>query len=324
MGQRDNIKLKIRRNIRILLFILLIVSSIIIFSLANPVFMSLATVMNIVRRIGVLSIVSIGMTLVMLTGGIDLSVGANLAISGSCAAIVLNRTWNPFLAIIVAIIVATLIGSFNGFMIGKLKVNSIVLTLAVMSIGKSLNLVVLSERAVRVDNSVFSFFGSDISAFGVDIPIVLFIIIVFYLFFYFVLERSILGRRLTAIGSNYDASKVAGISAENNIVLVYIIMGVIIGITSIINIGRSSSASPLAGINLEFQALTAVIIGGTLLTGGKAYIEGTFLGVVFLGILYYGLSLLNIPVYYIQTIQGVMLLFAITVYSVINRLQSRY
>ena len=324
-GNRTRFKIVVRKNSRNLVLLGLIIIIATIFSLLNPIFLTLQSFMNMVNAIAVVSIAAIGMSLAILTGGIDLSVGSNLGLSATCAALVVTTTGNPFLGFLTAIIVASVIGLFNGLMAGKLKVSIIVLTLGMLGIARSLSRVLSNSFAIKVKNDVFNWLGGGyIKTSTARIPISLFIIILIFLLFYFLLNNTIFGRKLTAIGANVSASKVAGLSVDRNIVIIYLLIGVLIGIASIIDVGRISSATPQSGVGLEFDAITAVVLGGASLRGGKLDIKGTFLGVLLVGIVINGLALLNVFVYSVLVIKGGLLFLAVLTNNIVEKFQPDY
>ncbi len=314
-----------RKNIRNFMLFSLIILFSIIFGLITPGFFQLESLMNIIRKSAVLFVVSIGMSLVILTGELDLSIGSSVALSGAIGAIVALKTSNPFLAILTTIFIAVSVGAVNGIMIGRFKINSIVLTLAMMGITRSLTGVVLNTSTLKVQSNAYNWLGSfDIKYMKAYIPISFFLIIIFYLFFYFLLNFSVYGKSIKALGGNPSAAKAAGILVEKNKILVFIITGILVGIAAIMVVGRSSAASPFAAEGLEFEAVTAVIIGGASLSGGKIDIAGTFLGVFLLGIIFGGLVILNIEVHYTEIIKGLLLLVTISINYLFEKYQREY
>jgi ribose transport system permease protein len=268
--------------------------------------------MNIVRKSSVLSIVSIGMTMVILSGGLDLSVGSSIAFAGAVSAVILNSTGNAFLGYIVAIGIAASVGLINGLLIGKVKLNPVIVTLAMMGIARTGSLVVTGASPISIDNDIFKWIGQAGIGKGLSaIPMVLFLVVLVYVCFEQILKKTLFGRNLYALGGNEHAARVSGIKTTTYTVAVYTITGVLVGIGSIILVGRSSAAIPLAGLGLEFEAVTAVILGGTALTGGKGDLLGTFLGVVLLGILFNGFALMDITPYIQTLIKGLLLLGAV-------------
>jgi ribose transport system permease protein len=278
-----------------------------------------------VKAIAVISIGAIGMSLAVLTGGIDLSIGSNLGLSATMAALVVVSTGNAFLGFISAILIASTVGLINGLMVAKVKVNVIVLTLGMMGICRGLARVISNSFAIKVKNDTFNWLGG--GYFKLErtrIPILLFVVIVLYILFYLLLNYSVFGRKLTAIGANVKAARVAGLSVDKNLILIYLIIGVLIGLASIIDVGKISSSTPMTGVGLEFDAVTAVILGGASLRGGKLDIKGTFLGVLLIGVILNGLALLNIFVYSVLVIKGGLLLFAVLINNIFERYQEVY
>jgi ribose/xylose/arabinose/galactoside ABC-type transport system permease subunit len=324
-GSEKKAKIVLRKNVRNLFLICIIIVLSISFSAIQPIFYGMESLMNMIRKTAVLFVVSIGMSLVMLTGGFDLSVGSNLALAGACGATILKITQNPLIAIVATILVASIIGLTNGIMIGKLKINSIVLTLAMLGMARSLALVIAKSSTISVRNEVFTWLGSfDLRIAASKVPVSLFFILVLYALFFCILNYSVFGKKLIAIGGNIYAAKVAGLSVEKNIVFVYLITGLLVGIGAVMSVGRSFSAAPLAGFGLEFEAISVVIIGGVSLGGGKVDIKGTFLSVLLLGIIFNGLTLTNVYSFYVEITKGFILLIAILVNHYLERFQLEY
>ena len=320
-----NIKLNFKKNLRNLILLLMIIIMISIFSIIKPIFISLQSMMNMVNAISVLSIGALAMSLAILVGGLDLSIGSSLGLSAVCAALVVNITNNPFLGFITAILVASSVGFFNGILIGKLKINTIILTLGMLSILRSLDLVFSNNDSIRVNNKVFNWIGGHVIATNRgNIPVSIFLILFLYLLLYLLLNNTVLGRRFTAIGVNNNAAKTAGIIVDKNIILIYLLIGFFIGVGSIVEIGIVSSATVQAGVGLEFDAVTAVVLGGASLNGGKLDIKSTFLGVFLIGVIINGMALLNIYVYAGLIFKGLLLLFAIFLNNLFDKFQVEY
>ncbi|MBD3247178.1 ribose ABC transporter permease [Candidatus Pacearchaeota archaeon] len=304
-----------RNNIRHFALIGIIIILFVLFFSLSPAFRSLESFMNIIRRVMVLGIVSIGMTFVILSGGLDLSIGSNLALSGVVAAIVLNSTGNAFLGFITALAVGSFVGFINGYMIGKLKISSVVLTLATLGMARSLTLVITNASTVRISNPIFGWLGqTSIKTSLANIPVAGFLVIFLFIIFGIILNNTLFGRKIYALGSNPVASRIAGLMVEQNTIIVYVLTGLLVGVGSIVMVGRVVSAVPWAGLGLEFEAITAVIIGGTI-KPGEGDLKGTFLGVLMLGILFGGLGVLDISPYFQQIAKGVLLLFAVLIYQ---------
>jgi ribose transport system permease protein len=314
-------KLSFRKNIRNYMLLIAIIFIGIFFTIANPIFLSFDNFMIMFSNIGTLSCAAIAMSLIILTGGIDLSIGSSLAFAGVIAALVLNATDNMFLGMLTALLITSIVGIINGFAIGKAKLNAVVFTLGMMQMLRSLAYVISNNQPIRITNEAFAFLGYnkiELSN-GNEIPIMLFAMIMIYIIAFIFLKYNIFGRRVKLLGGNPKAAKICGIPVENYTIYIYMIAGAIIGLCTIIDVGRVKSVHQWSGLGLEFDAITAVVIGGASMTGGKLDILGTFLGVILLGIVLSGLSLMNVPVYFNGVIKGMLLLAAI----LINRYMSK-
>jgi ribose/xylose/arabinose/galactoside ABC-type transport system permease subunit len=321
LKSESKIKEFIIKNNRDLSLIVIIIAFIIIFSLLSSVFLSFQSFMNMARAIAPLALVSIGMTLAILSGGLDLSVGSSMALCGAGAALIINSSGNGYLGFLVAIVIGCSVGLINGFFIGKLKVNPIIVTLAMLGATRSLALVITNAETLRVENYLFNWLGNyNLKIFSSDIPVSIFLVIIFYICFYLFQKKSVFLRRISSIGGNPNSSKVIGIAVERNIVIVYVIIGFLVGIAGILSVGRVSSAAPFAGIGLEFEAITVVVLGGAALSGGEANIKNTLLGVLLFEFLIHGLKLDNVGVYYIDFTKGIIILLAVW----INMISKRY
>ncbi len=284
----------------------------IIFSFTSPAFLKFRSFMNIVRKSSALSLVSIGMTMVILSGGLDLSVGSGIALAGAASAFILNSTGSAFLGFIVAIGVGAFVGCMNGFLIGRLNLNPVVVTLAMMGVARTGSLVITGASPISIDNDLYKWLGQAALGKGnTAVPLVLFFVIFLYLLFGNILQKTLFGKNVYALGGNEHAARVSGIETSTYKMAVYIITGILVGIGSIILVGRGSAAVPLAGQGLEFEAVTTVILGGTALSGGKGDLLGTFLGVILLGILFNGFAFMDITPYIQTLIKGLLLLGAV-------------
>ena len=254
------------------------------------------------------AIIAVGMTFVILTGGIDLSVGSTVAISGAFAASIIKSTNNVFLAIIVAGIVGIVIGLINGLLISKGKLQAFIATLATMTIFRGVTLVFtngtpiskLSESFVNIGNGKLGF---------IPIPVVITVIV--FIIAVYVLTETRFGRYLYAFGGNEDSARLSGINTNKIKTLVYVISGFASSIAGVIIASRIGSASPNAGTGFELDAIAAVVIGGTSLAGGEGRITGTLIGALIIGVLNNGLNLMNVSPFYQSIVKGLVILIAV-------------
>ena len=312
-------KLRIAPRIAVLLAILVVL--VIGISIAKPEFLSVLNLLNLVRQISILATVCVGMTFVIVSGGIDISVGSSIAFSGAFGVFVLNATGSALLGMIASLVFGSAVGAANGIMIGKFRMSPFIATLATMVLARGLALSLTNAKSVPVTSPAFVWLGQ--ASVG-PLPAVLLFMIVLYLLSGFVLNRTVLGRDTFAIGGNRLAAVAAGRRVDATILYIYILAGVTVGIGSIITVGRLSSAQPWAGLGLEFDVITAVVLGGTSLSGGEGDIKGTLLGALIFGVIANGLDLLNVGPFYTSVFRGVVLLVVVLIDRFSSRLQTSY
>ncbi|GAA6208502.1 ribose ABC transporter permease [Cognatishimia sp. WU-CL00825] len=275
------------------------------FSLANDNFYSLTNIGILLRSISVLFLVSMGMTFVMLTGGIDLSVGSNVAFSGGVGVVTLVATSSPWLGFVAAIMAGMAIGWLNGFFIGKLQLSAFMVTLATFALARGLALVIYDANSINVHNPVFLWLGG--TSWG-NLPVVIPFVALMFAALSILLYKTTFGRDIYAAGSNFNTAFVLGRRPGRKLIWVYVLTGFLAGLSAIITVGRVSSGQPWTGLYLEFDAITAVILGGTALAGGRGKLLGTILGVLLYGIIINGLVLTGTNPYLQSLIKGAILL----------------
>lgn len=268
---------------------------VIAFSLASDNFLSRANLQNIGTQITINTILAAGMMFVILVAGIDLSVGASVALCAVVAAKVLQADIHPALAIIgatlVSCVIGVLVGTTNGLISERWRVPSFIVTLGMMSVARGAALEISDSRTTFGFPEAFTNFGTG-SLLGV--PFIFMVALATVAVGWFVLTRTPFGRTLYAIGNSREAVRLAGHRVGVNSVLAFSIMGLAVGIASIVYMARLNIASPILGSGFELEAIAAVIIGGTSLSGGKGSMVGTLLGAVLLGVLTNGLILVGI------------------------------
>ncbi len=282
---------------------------------------------NVARQISVNLCISVGMTMVILTGGIDLSVGSILAFTGAIAAGLIKQGieiegMNLFIGftilgvIIVALIAGGIIGWFNGFMITKFKVPPFVATLAMLTIARGLTMLYTKGFPITQLGDNFNFIGTGWFA-GVPMPVWISILVIGVSVFF--MKKTRTGRYIYAIGGNERAALLSGVKVNRVKVFVYVIAGVLSGVAGLLVTARLDSAQPNAGMGYELDSIAAVVIGGTSLNGGKGSIMGTVIGASIIGVLNNGLVLLNVSPFWQQVIKGLVILLAV----IIDRLQKK-
>ena len=280
----------------------------VVITIVSPAFMTLSNITNIFTQVSTNAIIAIGMTFVILTGGIDLSVGSTVAISGALAASILKSTNNIPLAILVAAITGIVIGLINGILISKGKLQAFIVTLATMTICRGATLVFTNGTPISKLSETFEKIGNGKIGF---IPIPVIITIVILIISIYLLTQTRFGRYLYALGGNEDSAKLSGINTNKIKTLVYVISGFASSIAGIIITSRIGSASPNAGTSFELDAIAAVVIGGTSLSGGEGKITGTIIGALIIGVLNNGLNLMNVSPFYQSIVKGLVILIAV-------------
>ncbi len=297
----------LKSNITALILGIIIISTILTF--LSPYFMKASNLTNIALQTSINGLLAIGMTFVILTSGIDLSVGSILGFSGVVLGWLLNIVGLPVpIAIILAIVAGGLCGLANGIFITKGKVPPFIVTLGMMGIAQGMALVITGGRPISGFSRTLVAIGS--GRIG-PIPVPFMIMVVFYGIAYFILNYTKFGRFVYIIGGNQEAARLSGISVNNYKLLVYVLCGMTAGIASIIMTGRLNSANAIAGMGLQLDAIAAVIIGGTSFSGGEGMILGTFLGAILMTVIRNGMNLLNVSSHYQQIVIGLIIIVAV-------------
>lgn len=279
-----------------------------IITFVTPSFLTLSNITNVFTQVSVNAIIAVGMTFVILTGGIDLSVGSTLAISGALSASIIKSTGSIFLAVIVAGTTGIVIGVINGLLIAKGKLQAFIATLATMTIFRGITLVITDGTPISKLPEAFMAIGNAKIGF---IPVPVILMIAFAAIGIFVLSQTRFGRYLYALGGNEDSAKLSGINTDKIKLLTYTISGFAAAIAGVIITSRIGSASPNAGTGFELDAIAAVVIGGTSLSGGEGKVSGTIIGALVIGVLNNGLNLMNVSPFYQSIVKGLVILLAV-------------
>lgn len=283
---------------------------IVIVSVLNPSFLSITNILNVLRQVSISAIIAFGMTFVILTGGIDLSVGSTLALTGAVAASMLAGGMDPILSMGVALLLGLILGAINGVIITKGKVAPFIATLATMTVYRGLTLVYTDGKPISGlgDHLSFQMFGKGYF-FGIPIPVITTIIA--FVILYFILHKTTYGRRVYAVGGNEEAAKLSGINADRVKIGVYAISGFMAALSALILTSRLNSAQPTAGQSYELDAIAAVVLGGTSLNGGRGWIFGTLVGALIIGVLNNGMNLIGVSSFWQQVVKGIVILLAV-------------
>lgn len=277
--------------------------------LASDNFFSMNNIMNVLRQVSVVGILAVGMTFVILTGGIDLSVGAVMALVGTLAAGLMVNTGLPAaLALGIGLLTGLGIGMANGALVAWGRMPAIIVTLATMGMARGLGLIYSGGYPISGIPSWISWFG--VGRLG-PVPVPVIIMVVIYAAAWLLLQRTPFGRHVYALGGNETAARLSGVKTRRVKLTVYAISGLTSALAALVLTGRLMSGQPNAGQGFELDAIAAVVLGGTAIAGGRGLILGTLIGAVLLGILNNGLNLMGINPYLQDVIKGAIILLAI-------------
>lgn len=303
---------KVSKYVLLIVFIALVA----FFSVAANSFFRVNNFMNISKQSAVIGILAVAMTFVIISGGIDLSVGSILGLSGAILGSIAqadNEHW--WVGIIAALGVAVLIGFINGVFIAKFHVVPFIQTLAMMTIARGLTMIYSDGKPISKLNENLTSMGSA----SLIIPIAAWIFILTIVIAYYILKHTVFGVRVYALGGNEKATLISGINTDNLKILVYTISGFLSGVAAIVLTSRVASALPRAGEGYEMDAIAAVVIGGASLTGGRGTISGTLIGTLLIGVLSNGMDLMSIDSYHQSVIKGIIIILAVLLDSLKNK-----
>lgn len=278
----------------------------------SPGFVQPTNLLNLLRQVSINALIAFGMTFVILTGGIDLSVGSILAFTGAITAKLIATGTEAWVAILIGIVLGAVFGAVNGLLISFGKAAPFIATLATMTIFRGATYVFTDGNPITgqaLNNSfIFQYIGRGY-LFGIPFPIILMFIA--FAVLYLVLHKTAFGRKTYALGGNAKAAFVAGVKTKKVTILIYMISGMMAAIAGTILTSRLGSAQPDAGMSYEMDAIAAVVLGGTSLAGGKGRIFGTLIGALIIGTLNNGMNLLGISSFYQQIVKGFVILIAV-------------
>ncbi|WP_414704948.1 ABC transporter permease [Pseudomonas sp.] len=277
-------------------------------SLANDNFLTASNLSNVLRQVSIIAIIAVGMTCAILTGGIDLSVGPVMALSGTLTAGLMVAGFPMELAMLAGLAVGALFGAGNGVFVAYARMPPIIVTLATMGIARGLALLYTGGYPISGLPQEFAFLGRG-EVLGLQVPIL--VMAVMYVLAYILLHKTPLGRYIYAIGGNEEAARLSGVRVSRYKLLVYTLSGLTAAVAGIVLSSRLMSGQPNAGVGFELDAIAAVVLGGTAIAGGRGAIVGTLVGAMMLGVLNNGLNLMGISPYIQNIIKGAIILLAI-------------
>ncbi|WP_054009572.1 ABC transporter permease [Arthrobacter sp. ERGS1:01] len=312
--KKSEMSTRIRASFQQLLAFASLLALVLFFSVASANFYQAANLSNILLSTVVTGLLALGTTFVIITGGIDLSIGTGMTLCSVMTAVFMTQLGMPMiLGVLCGVAFGALMGGVNGFFVAVLKIPSFIATLAMMMVAAGLALVISGTKPIYT-NEVSGFqkiFALGKSIPGLVIPNAVFILFAAAIIAGLILSKTILGRYTYSIGSNEQATALSGVNVRKWTVLIYTLAGCFTGLAGVIATARLNSAQPAGGMGLELQAIAAVVIGGTSLQGGKGSIIGTVIGALIMSVLTNGLSIMSIPQEWQQVAVGVVILLAV-------------
>lgn len=280
------------------------------FTVLSDNFLNSYNIMNILRQASVYAIMGIGMTFVILTGGIDLSQGSVLALSAVICAKLINSSGNILFAVIVTLVIGVLIGVTNGLMIAYVRLPAFIMTLGSMYMVRGITLYITNSTQVNVKGvPVFNYIGQGF-LFGIPFPVFIFVIVgVIAIIF---LSKTGKGRQIYAVGSNVDSARLSGVKVEKTLILAYVLSSLCVALAGIVYLARLTAAQPTAGEGYEMESIAAVVVGGTSQAGGEGGVLGTLIGAVIIAVIRNGLVIIGVGSYFTKIVVGLIIVLAVT------------
>lgn len=282
-----------------------------ILSVASPNFLNIQNILTILRQISINGILAIGVTYVILTGGIDLSLGSMVALTGVIAATFAHEgSYNAAVPICLGMLAGVVFGLINSLVITKGKVAPFIVTLGMMTIARGLALVISRGRPITNLSKEFKFIGGG-DVLGIPVPVLILVLVA--IISVIILSNTKIGRYVYAVGGNENAANASGINVNMIKTFVYTVCGALSGLAGVVLASRITAGQPNTGVGYELDAIAAAVIGGTSLLGGIGSIVGTILGALIIGVINNGLDLLNVSSYYQQIIKGIIIICAVLI-----------
>ncbi len=273
------------------------------------IFLTSSNALNVLVQISVNAIIAFGMTYAIITNGIDLSVGSQVALYGVIGAMLLEKGINPLLIIVIVLIVGGVVGSGNGIIIAKIKIPPFVMTMASMTILRGVSMLLVAGKPITIMDKTFRAIGNA-KLFGI-LPFPIIILIVFLAIYYLLLAKTKFGRYVYIIGGNEETAILSGINVAKIKIMVYMFIGMACAMSGVILAGRLGSGQPNIGEGYELDAIAATIVGGTSFSGGIGTIKGTLIGCLIIGVINNGMNLIGVSAYLQFVMKGLIILTAV-------------
>jgi len=307
-----------------LVFILLLLIA--FFAFMSPFFLTGQNAINIARQVSIIGICAVGMTFVILTGGIDLSTGSIIGVAAGITARLLLLDYHPVMATLIAIMSGVIIGLINGFFINKIGLPPLITTLGSMTALRGVTMLLVDGKGVTIQNRAYSVIGQGYvleSVLGSTIPVPVVIMVCAFILGYIILEKTKIGRYVYGIGDNEEATRLSGVNVKKTRYIVYAFSGFLSAIAGVVAVSRLMSAQPTAGDGYELQIITAVVLGGVSIKGGEGKIAFVIIGVFIMGVLANGMIMLNIQAFYQLVVRGCVLLLAVSYDRLMERQRAK-
>lgn len=288
--------------------VVIFVLAFVIVALTVPNFLTERNMLGLLQSVVTVGIVACTMMFCLAARDFDLSVGSTVAFAGMTAVMASNSTGSITLGILAAVACGAFVGFVNGFVIAKFRINALITTLATMQIVRGLALIASDGRAVGINDP--NFYQLALSKF-LGIPTPIWVLAILFCIFGFVLNRTVFGKNTLAIGGNPEASRLAGVNVDRTRIWIFALQGVVCAIAGILLASRITSGQPNSAVGLELSVISACVLGGVSLAGGRATMAGVIVGVMIMGIAENVMNLLNIPAFYQYIVRGVILLLAV-------------
>lgn len=287
-----------------LIFLVIVIGAI------SPDFRTVNNFLSLLRQSAINGLIAFGMTCVILTGGIDLSVGSVLALTSIICAHTIKIGLPAPLSMLIALIFGIILGTISGLMVTKSRLQPFIATLITMTGYRGLTMILSGGKPIsRLGNNLLLNQIGKGSFLGIPIPV--WILIIFFAIFLFVLKKTVLGRQIYATGSNAKAAELAGININNIKLIVYAVSGFMASLSGLILVSRLGSAQPTLGSGYELDAIAAVALGGTSMTGGRGKIMGTLIGILIIAVLNNGLNIIGVSSYYQDVVKALVIFLAV-------------
>src|SRR5690554_5754774 len=303
-----------QKEIRLLILLIAMVA--IMAFLRPDTFFTSQNLFNILRQVSLVTIVAVAQTFIIISGGIDLSVGYTLGLCGIIISTLLDASFNPYLSILIGISAAVGIGLINGLIITLIKLPPFIVTIGMAYIARGLAFVITEGFTVRVTNETISTLANGYVG---PIPIMTIIMFVIVLTFSYILNRTPFGMKTKAVGGNIVAAKLSGIDTTKHRIIIHMMGGILCGLAGLLMIGRLNAGNPNAGVNYDVDSIAATVVGGTSMTSGEGSIIGTLLGAVLLGVMRNALVLLKVSMYWQTVVAGSIILAVCSIDYLTNR-----